>query len=211
MGEVSPIEVTASAVTGLLLTGEKGDVEQSANNGVDYLVANISENDKPVDIVKTVIALNTAGIDATDVNGKDLISYIMAYARDDGSFSFDKNAKKGNEADAGWAMLALASQYRFENGMTSLYDMSDVLGGTHNQLSPQWMLYVRVMIGAMLFIGIFMVILLIRARFRIAQWRKEGVYDEVKQRKMTDEQIAAKRAAEAAAAQEAVKAEESAE
>ena len=108
-------------------------------------------------------------------------------------------------------MLALASQYRFENGMTSLYDMSDVLGGTHNQLSPQWMLYVKVMIGAMLFIGIFMIILLIRARFRIAQWRKEGVYDEVKQRKMTDEQIAAKRAAEAAAAQEAEKAEETAE
>ena len=211
MGEVSEIEVTASAVTGLLLTGEKGDVEQSANNGVDYLVANISENDKPVDIVKTVIALNTAGIDATDVNGKNLISYIMAYVRDDGSFSFDKDAKKGNKADAGWAMLALASQYRFEKGMTSLYDMSDVLGGTHNQLSPQWMLYVKVMIGAMLFIGVFMLVLLIRARFRIAKWRKEGVYDEVKQRKMTDEQIAAKRAAEAAAAMEAEKTEESAE
>ncbi|MBR6609290.1 MAG: hypothetical protein IKK99_03630, partial [Oscillospiraceae bacterium] len=90
-------------------------------------------------------------------------------------------------------------------------DLRDVLCGTHNQLSPQWMRYVRLMIGAMFFIGMFMLVLLIRAKFRIAKWRKEGVFDEEKQRKMTDEQIAAKRAAEAAAALEAEKAEESAE
>ncbi|MBQ5326183.1 MAG: hypothetical protein J6K80_03155, partial [Oscillospiraceae bacterium] len=34
MGEVSKIEVTSSAVTGLILSGEKDEVEQAANSGV---------------------------------------------------------------------------------------------------------------------------------------------------------------------------------
>ena len=206
MGEVSEIEVTSSAVTGLVLTGEKGDVEQSVNSGVEYLIANVNENDKPTDIVKAVIALNTAGVDATDVEGKDLISYIMSYARDDGSFSFDKEAKKGNKDDTAWALLALASQYRFEKGMTSLYDLSDVLGGTHNQLSPEWMLYVKVMITSIFLMGLFMVGLLIKSRITIAKWKKEGIWDEAKQQRMSDAEIAAIKAA-----REAEKAEETAQ
>lgn len=199
MGEVSKIEVTSSAVTGLILSGEKDEVEQAANSGVEYLIANVSENDKPVDIVKAVIALNTAGVDATDVDGKDLIGYIMEYARDDGSFSFDKSAKKGNKSDSAWALLALASQYRFQQGMTSIYDMSDVLGGTHNQLSPEWMLYVKIMIAFMIFMGVFMIGLLIKSRFTIAKWKREGIWDEEKKQRLSDAEIAAKKAAEAAA------------
>ncbi|MBQ7902537.1 MAG: hypothetical protein IJ362_02285, partial [Oscillospiraceae bacterium] len=147
MGEVSTLEVTASAVTGLALTGEEGDVAASVNSGVEYLIANVNEDVDPEVLVKTIIALNTVGIDATDVEGKDLIAAIMKYARDDGSFSFDTTAKKGNKSDTSIAMLALASQYRFKRGMTSLYDMTDVLGGTHNQLSPEWLLNVRLMAG----------------------------------------------------------------
>ncbi len=193
MGEVSKIEVTASAVTGLILSGETGDVQQAVNSGVEYLIANISENDKPVDIIKTVIALNTAGVDATDVEGKDLIGYIMAYARDDGSFSFDTSAKKGNKEDAAWALLALASQYRFTQGMTSIYEMSDVLGGTHNQLSPGWMMNVRLMIGFMVAMGLFMVYLLIVSKIRIRRWRAEGIFDEATQTRMSDAEIAARK------------------
>ena len=202
MGEVSKIEVTASAVTGLILTGEGGEVAQAAAAGVEYLKNNVSENDNPMDIIKAVIALNTAGVDATDVNGKNLISWVMKYARDNGSFSFDETAKKGNKDDASWALMALASQYRFQQGMTSLYDMSDVLGGTHNKLSPAWMMNVRLMTFSMFGMGLFMVYMLINSRIRIARWRKEGVYNEEANRKMLDSEIAerdARLAAEAAA------------
>ena len=203
MGDVTEIEVTASAVTGLILSGEKGEVEDAVKSGVEYLKANISEDDKPVDIVKTVIALNTAGIDATDVNGKNLIEYINTYARKDGSYSFDTSAKKGNKQDSGWAMLALASQYRFTQGMTSMYDLSDVLGGTHNMLSPEWMLYVKVMIGFMMFMGVVMVALLILSRVRIHKWKKEGIYDYENNCRMSDEEIAAIMERRAREAQEA--------
>ena len=202
MGEVSEIEVTASAVTGLILTGEGDEVADAAASGVEYLKANISEDAAPMDIIKTVIALNTAGVDATDVDGKDLISWVMKYARDNGSFSFDETAKKGNKDDASWALMALASQYRFQQGMTSVYDLSDVLGGTHNQLSPGWMMNLRIMIFSMFFMGLFMLGLLIVSKIRIARWRKEGVYNEVARRKMLDSEIAerdARLAAEAAA------------
>ncbi|MBR5874361.1 MAG: hypothetical protein IKY90_06480 [Oscillospiraceae bacterium] len=203
MGEVSEIEVTASAVTGLILTGEGDEVADAAASGVGYLKANISEDAAPMDIIKTVIALNTAGVDATDVDGKDLISWVMKYARDNGSFSFDETAKKGNKDDASWALLALASQYRFQQGMTSVYDLSDVLGGTHNQLSPEWMLYVKFMISFMIFMGVVMVSMLILSRVRIYKWKKEGIYDYEHNCRMSDEEIAAVMERRAREAQEA--------
>lgn len=208
MGEVSALEVTASAVTGLALTGEEGDVAASVNSGVEYLIANVNEDVDPEVLVKTIIALNTVGIDATDVEGKDLIAAIMKYARDDGSFSFDTTAKKGNKSDTAIAMLALASQYRFTQGMTSLYDMTDVLGGTHNQLSPEWLLNVRLMASFMFALGLFVIGLAITAKIRIAKWRKAGVFNEERHRMMTDAEIAerdARLAAEAAAALESEK------
>lgn len=201
MGAVSKLEVTASAVTGLALTGEEGDVANAVNSGVEYLIANISENDAPEVIVKTVIALNTVGVDATDVEGKDLIAAIMKYARDNGSFSFDTAAKKGNTQDTGVAMLALASQYRFTQGMTSIYDLSDVVGGTHNKLSPMWMVSVKFMAVSAVISGIIMVFIVIRAKFRVTKWKKEGIYNYERNRMMTDEEIEerdARLAAEAA-------------
>ena len=202
MGDVTKIEVTASAVTGLALTGEKDEIRQAVDNGVKYLIANISEDDKPTDIVKTIIALNTVGYDVTDVDGKNVLGYIMAYARDDGSFSFDKAAKKGNVDDTAWAMLALASQYRFTQGMTSIYDMTDIVGGTHNQLSPGWMSYLKMMIVFTLFSGVFMLFVLIRSKFRINKRMAKGLYDEETNRILTEEEAAELRAQKAAMAAE---------
>ena len=202
MGDVSEIEVTSSAVTGLILSGEGGEVAKAAADGVEYIKANVKESDTPTDIIKAVIALNTAGVDATDVNGKDLISWIMKYSREDGSFSFDTTAKKGNVEDAAWALLALASQYRYTQGMTSLYDLSDVLGGTHNKLSPAWMWNIRITTTLMFFMGGFMVCLLILSKIRIARWKKEGIYDEVHNCRFSDEEIAAMREKQAKEAAE---------
>ena len=212
MGDVSKIEVTSSAVTGLILSGEGGAVTKAIADGVEFIKNNVKESDRPTDIIKAVIALNTAGVDATDVNGKDLISWVMKYSRDDGSFSFNENDKKGNVEDAAWALLALASQYRFTQGMTSMYDLSDVLGGTHNKLSPAWMWNVRVSGTLMMCMGLFMVCLLITAKMRVAKWKREGIYDEVNNCRLSDEEIAErKERLEREAAEAMAKAEEKAE
>ena len=194
MGDVSKIEVTSSAVTGLILSGEGGDVAKAIEAGVEYIKNNVKESDAPSDIIKAVIALNTAGVDATNVNGKNLISWVMKYSRDDGSFSFDETAKKGNVEDASCALLALASQYRFTQGMTSMYDMSDVLGGTHNKLSPAWIWNVRISGTLMVCMGFFMLGMVITAKIRVARWKEEGIYDEVNNCRMSDAEIAERKA-----------------
>lgn len=185
----TPIKVTASAVTALALTGEES-VKDAVQAGADYLITHIREDDGLDDITSTIIALNTAGITATDVEGKDLTKWLMSYQRDDGSFSFDTEAKKGNIEDTSIALLGLASQYRFDNGMTSIYGMSDVLGGTHNKLSPGWEMYVNVMKVFALARGLFLAVLFVISRIRIRKWRAAGVYNEAMGRMMTDEEIA---------------------
>lgn len=185
----TPIKVTASAVTALALTGEES-VKDAVQAGADYLITHIREDDSLDDITSTIIALNTAGITATDVEGKDLTEWLMKYQRDDGSFSFDTRAKKGNPEDTSIALLGLASQYRFDNGMTSIYDMSDVLGGTHNKLSPGWELYANVMKVFALLRGLFLAVLFIISRIRIRKWKAAGVYNEKTGRMMTDDEIA---------------------
>ncbi len=185
---VSVIEITASAVTALALT-EEPSVQDAVKNGVQYLISHIREDDSQSDIVKTIIALNTAGYTADDVEGIDLVSKIMSFQRDDGSFSFDSEAKKGNKEDTSLALLGLASQYRFEEGLSSIYDMRDVLGGTHNKLSPGWSRYVNMMKVFAIFMVIFLIGLFITSRVRIAKWKKEGVYDYVNGCKLSDNEI----------------------
>lgn len=185
----TPIKVTASAVTALALTGEES-VKDAVQAGANYLITHIREDDSLDDITSTVIALNTAGITATDVEGKDMTEWLMKYQRDDGSFSFDTRAKKGNLEDTSIALLGLASQHRFDNGMTSIYDMSDVLGGTHNKLSPGWELYANVMKVFALLRGLFLAVLFIISRIRIRKWKAAGVYNEKMGRMMTDAEMA---------------------
>ena len=145
---------------------------------------------------KAIIALNTAGVDATDVKGNDLVKALILRQNSDGSFA-QSTKDDGNKDDTATALLALASRYRFEKGETSLYDMSDVVGGTHNKLSPLWSTYVDTMKVAFVIIFTFLVILFIVSRFRIAKWKKEGIYDYEKGRMMSDEDIAKVRARQA--------------
>ncbi|MBR5520532.1 MAG: hypothetical protein IKU54_00900 [Oscillospiraceae bacterium] len=175
--DVTEVRLTAAAVTSLLLTEEGGEVEKAAKAGAEYLVANITEDATPEEIVTTIIALNTAGISAMDVNGEDMTQWIIKFQRKDGSFSFDTTAKKGNTTDTGLAMLGLASQYRFNTGMSSIYDMRDVLGATHNKLSPLWQRNMRLMLYFLYGAIILLITLVIVAKFRVRKWKKLGIYD----------------------------------
>lgn len=195
--DVSVIDITANAVTALALT-EEDYVKDAVENGVEYLKSHIRENDDIVDIVDTIIALNTAGYTADDVNGKDLVDIVMSFQRENGAFSFDVAAKKGNEKDTALGLLALASQYRFEEGLSSIYDMRDVVGGTHNKLSPAWTLNVKLMKYFLISMAIFLMCLFVVSRVRIARWKKEGIYDYAKGCRYSDSEIAAMKEAKEA-------------
>ncbi|MBQ8603640.1 MAG: hypothetical protein IJ410_02185 [Oscillospiraceae bacterium] len=203
---VTKIKLTAAAVTSLALTEEAGDVESAVKAGVDYLLANITENATPDEITSTIIALNTAGISAMDVNGADLTQWLLKYQREDGSCTFDETAKKGNATDTAVVLLGLASQYRFNTGLSSVYDMRDVLGGTHNKLSPIWQRNMKMMTYFLYAAIVFLVGIYITSRVRIRKWKKMGIYDyerncmllphevEERDRKLAAEKAAAERA-----------------
>ncbi len=178
--EETPVLITANAVTGLALSGEAAsnpEIAAAIESGVEYLKGHIRETDSPEDIVATIIALNTTGHSGQDVEGKDLTARLLAYQREDGSCSFDTQDKKGNVDDTALVLLGLASQYRFNTGMTSIYDMSDVLGGTHNKLSPEWSANMKLMTYFVYAIIIFLVSLFIVSRFRIIRWRKMNLLE----------------------------------
>ena len=199
--DISPIEITASAVTALALTEEE-NVKDAVEQGAQYLMSHIRENDKPTDIVQTIIALNTAGYTADDVNGKDLVKVIMSYQRENGAFSFDTEAKKGNIDDTAMGLLGLASQYRYEEGLSSIFDMRDVLGATHNKLSPGWLRYTKLMKYFVFAMIGFLISLYIVSRVRIARWKKEGIYDFARGCRMSDDEIAEVKAKQARKAAE---------
>ena len=194
--EETVTQVTSRAVVALSLTEQSRQVKAAVKSGVEYLENTVKTTDDLKDLSKAIIALNTAGVDATDVNGNDLVKALILRQNSDGSFA-QSTKDEGNKDDTATALLALASRYRFEKGETSLYDMSDVVGGTHNKLSPLWSTYVDTMKVAFVIILTFLVILFIVSRFRIAKWKKEGIYDYEKGRMMSDEDIAKVRARQA--------------
>lgn len=195
--EETVTQVTSRAVVALSLTEQTDRVKSAVKSGVEYLESTVKTTDGLKDLSKAIIALNTAGVDATDINGNDLVKALILRQNGDGSFA-ENTKDDGNKDDTATALLALASRYRFEKGETSLYDMSDVVGGTHNKLSPLWSAYVDMMKVAFAIIFTVLIILFIVSRFRIAKWKKEGIYDYEKGRMMSDEDIAKVRARQAA-------------
>ncbi len=182
MDGITPVKVTAAAVTALSLTGEtgeNGEITQAIENGLNYLTVAIRETDSLDDIVSTIIALNTTGNTAMDVQGKDLTQWIMKYSKEDGGFSVNAEDKKSNKEDTALVLLGLASQYRFNKGMTSVYDMSDVLGATHNKLSPEWEMNMELIRYFIYFLCVFLIGLYIVSRIRVNRWKKAGYWDPV--------------------------------
>ncbi|MEG1782618.1 MAG: prenyltransferase/squalene oxidase repeat-containing protein [Oscillospiraceae bacterium] len=195
----STIKVTACAVQALDLVTPTEDISAAIEKGANYLKTHIRKDDSLDDVVSTIVALNSVGTDARNIEGNNLIDWILGYQTEKGSFTTNSEDKAGNKEETSLALLALASQYRLNNGKTSIYDMSDVLGGTHNKLSPEWIMYINMMKVFVVIMLIFMAVLLLISRIRIAKWKKAGIYNSQAGRMMTDAEIA-KRDADAAGA-----------
>ncbi len=194
--EETPIEVTANAVIALALTNETPEITAAIDNGVDYLSTRIRQDDTIKDLALTVMAINATENDASNVEGNDLIAWILSYQREDCSYNKENpEDKNGNIDDTSYALMALTSQFRYQHDMYSIFDMNDVLDDSINNPKTVYLLAFVVPTWAVNYINIAfailaLIILVLILRFkRIKKLREEGIYNETEDRKMTDEEI----------------------
>lgn len=107
--EETVTQVTSRAVVALSLTEQSRQVKAAVKSGVEYLENTVKTTDDLKDLSKAIIALNTAGVDATDVNGNDLVKALILRQNSDGSFA-QSTKDEGNKDDTATALLALASR-----------------------------------------------------------------------------------------------------
>lgn len=203
----SDVDTTAMALQALSNYRDREEVAQAVERALAYLEDQQLDNggyapygaESCESASQVVIALTELGVDPASFGKGDILAFIMGFQNDDGSFSMEKG-KEANETTTVQALLALVAYNRAAEGKTSLYDMSDVYGSSHNKLSPTAQLGTKI---SMVFSGILilsMIILFIRSRFILHKWRKEGVLDESGTRRLDDEELETQRMADQLAA-----------
>lgn len=86
-GDGSRPETTCWAMLGLAAAGRNPlDVASGAKTPVDYLRANLGSVRSPGDLARTILALEAAGADPRDFDGRNLVSDLLASRREDGSY-----------------------------------------------------------------------------------------------------------------------------
>jgi energy-coupling factor transport system substrate-specific component len=80
-------EMTAWAMLGLSAAGRNPlDVAKNGHTPVDFLRGVTDELDSPGDLARTILALESAGVDPREFGGTNLVSRLLAKRRDNGSY-----------------------------------------------------------------------------------------------------------------------------
>jgi energy-coupling factor transport system substrate-specific component len=80
-------EMTAWAMMGLAAAGRNPlDVATRGHTPVDFLRGVVDELQSPGDLARTILALESAGVDPRDFGGANLVSRLLAKRRDNGSY-----------------------------------------------------------------------------------------------------------------------------
>jgi energy-coupling factor transport system substrate-specific component len=80
-------EMTAWAMLGLAAAGRNPlDVAKNGHTPVDFLRGVTDELDSPGDLARTILALESAGVDPREFGGTNLVSRLLAKRRDNGSY-----------------------------------------------------------------------------------------------------------------------------
>lgn len=203
----SDVDTTAMALQALSNYQTDEKVKAAVEKGLSYLEAQQQDNggyapygaESCESASQVVIALTELGIDPTTFGKGDILGFIMGFQNKNGSFSMEKGGD-ANEITTVQALLALTSYNRMQEGKTSLYDMSDVYGTSHNKLSPfaQFGTKISMVLSGILIIS--MLVLFVRSRFILKKWHKEGVLDETGTSRLTEEELEEQRRARQLAA-----------
>ena len=86
-GDDSGSEMTAWAMLGLAAAGRNPlDVANRGHTPVDFLRGGVDELKSPGDLARTILALESAGVDPRQFGGANLVSRLLAKRRDNGSY-----------------------------------------------------------------------------------------------------------------------------
>lgn len=136
--ENAEIDITAMTVTALARYCGREDVSSAVMRAVSFLSEKQNENggytsygsDTSESTAQVLCALSALGASAEDSrfvkNNKSLIDNILSFSISDGSFSHTSNKSEANLMATEQCFYSLVAAKRLENGMTSLFDMSDV-------------------------------------------------------------------------------------
>ena len=192
-GGSSDIRATAVALQALSNYQADGEVNAVIQNALDYLeneqlpaggygsAGNVSIQET----AQVIIALTELDISPDEFGNGKIIQDILAYQNENGSFACTGETDYDATLQA---LLALTAYNRFISGATSLFDLTDVYGITHNKLVGSMKVVSNIMFGLFGLIILFLVYVFIQSRIRISKWRKEGIYNEETKRMMTNEE-----------------------
>jgi prenyltransferase beta subunit len=87
VGDDSGAETTCWVMLGLAAAGRNPlDVAKGGHTPVDFLRNELGSVHSPGDLARTILALESAGVDPRDFGGRNLVSDLLASRRDDGSY-----------------------------------------------------------------------------------------------------------------------------
>jgi hypothetical protein len=96
-------EQTCWAMLGLAAAGRNPlDVTDSGRTPVDFLRGHVGELDRPGDVARTILALESTGVDPRSFAGDNLVAKLLSMRRDNGSY-------EGWPSSTAYAVLALRS------------------------------------------------------------------------------------------------------
>lgn len=135
-GDEADVDITAMALQALAKYRERQDVAQAVEQGVAVLSQLQNENggysaygsESSESIAQVIVALTELGLDIQDdrfvKNGSSLKDRLLQYRLEDGSFCHILEGETDLMATE-QAFYALVALYRAENGMASLYQMTE--------------------------------------------------------------------------------------
>lgn len=138
-GTESEVDITAMALVSLSNYRDDENVEKAVSDGVDFLSGVQNDNggfsgggeENAESCAQAATALSALGISVNDErflkNGNSVLDAIMGFRASDGGFRHTHGAEKANQMATEQCFYALVSIWRFENGKTGLYSMSDVV------------------------------------------------------------------------------------
>ena len=130
-GGAAEVDMTAMVLQALAHCRNVDGVEQAIERGLEVLAQSLNSGAEVSceGMAQTIVALTELGIALEDerfaATGKNVVDQLLTFRTADGGFAH-LLGEEVNQMATEQAFYALAAAHRAEQGMTSLYDMSDV-------------------------------------------------------------------------------------
>ncbi len=138
-GSNGDIDTTAMVITSLAPYSDNEDVANAIESAIEWLSGKQTENgdfssaESTAQVLVALSAINSDGADFSNA-GKSILEGLTEYYSGEGQFAHSLSGE-ANRMATEQAYYALVSYYRFAEGKTSLFDMTDVEARTNPQIT----------------------------------------------------------------------------